>query len=281
MSLQGAAHAARVERFAGPLPAPAAAAVASGVSGRVLGEDTPLVLFDSVCGLCNNFVKFVTSVNADKFRFEPLQSPLGLAQLKRFGLPDDLSTIVLVYRGRHWIRSSAALNVMWLLGPPWALLYAFIVLPVPMRDAAYKYVAANRYAWFGKVKGGDDEVAPAAAAAADATVRSVLDTSKNRVVMFAKTTCPFCKRATALLRDRVDEAESPLVVVNLDERADGPALQQALRRITGVLTVPQIFNGDGAFLGGGDDVRDADAAGKLVPLLARGGVRIAAPRARL
>ena len=37
-----------------------------------------------------------------------------------------------------------------LLGGFWKLLYVFIVIPAPIRDAVYDYVARNRYRWFGK-----------------------------------------------------------------------------------------------------------------------------------
>lgn len=255
-------------------------------------DGRPLVLFDAVCGLCNNFVSFVTSIDAEKFRFEPLQSPIGLANLRRHGLPEDLTTVVLIDGGKHYVRSAAALNVMWLLGIPWSILYAFIVLPTGVRDGLYKWVAANRYSIFGKVGVGNAEgsVSDVAASAAEALVAQTLRENTGRVIVFSKTTCGFCRRVKALLSERVDTAVSPLVVVEVDTREDGPALQLALHRRTGSLTVPQVFVSgavDGGepeadFLGGCDDVKAADASGDLVRRLQLRGVAIAGtPHSRL
>jgi predicted DCC family thiol-disulfide oxidoreductase YuxK len=33
---------------------------------------------------------------------------------------------------------------------PWPLLYAFIVVPRPLRDIVYDFIARHRYRWFGK-----------------------------------------------------------------------------------------------------------------------------------
>jgi glutaredoxin len=47
-------------------------------------------------------------------------------------------------------------------------------------------------------------------------------------------------------------AESP----QLDQRADGDAIQDALQQITGGRSVPRVFV-DGTFIGGGDDTVSA------------------------
>jgi predicted DCC family thiol-disulfide oxidoreductase YuxK len=36
------------------------------------------------------------------------------------------------------------------LGKGWQLLYGFIIIPAFIRDAVYRFIAANRYRWFGK-----------------------------------------------------------------------------------------------------------------------------------
>ena len=55
------------------------------------------------------------------------------------------------------------------------------------------------------------------------------------------------------------------LVVELDERDDGPALQSELARMTGGSTVPRVFVA-GAFIGGGDDTAAAARSGKLAQL---------------
>ncbi|MNN65240.1 hypothetical protein D3C81_1807260 [compost metagenome] len=63
---------------------------------------------------------------------------------------DSLGTMVLVENGIAYRRSTAALRIAKGLCFPWPLLYIFIVIPPPLRNAVYKWIAANRYRWFGK-----------------------------------------------------------------------------------------------------------------------------------
>lgn len=94
----------------------------------------------------------------------------------------------------------------------------------------------------------------------------------NAVVVFSKTYCPFCSKAKAALAQALatlddvsyDEA---VTVLELDKRADGPALQAAVAATSGVRTVPQVFVG-GAFVGGGDDVAALQRKGQLAKMVA-------------
>ncbi len=110
-----------------------------------------LVLFDGVCNLCNGAVNFIIDHDPEgHFRFAPLQSEAAQARLADTDRDGDLSTIVLVEDGAAYVRSTAALRIARRLTAPWPLLYLFIVVPRPLRDAVYKWIAHNRYDWFGK-----------------------------------------------------------------------------------------------------------------------------------
>ena len=52
--------------------------------------------------------------------------------------------------GKLYTKSEAGLRVQKLLGGFHKLLYAFIVVPAPIRDAVYDYIARHRYEWYGK-----------------------------------------------------------------------------------------------------------------------------------
>lgn len=112
----------------------------------------PVLLFDGVCNLCNSSVQFIIERDPEAhFRFASLQSDEGKALLDRFDdRPLDLSSVVLVQDGQLYARSEAALRVARQLGGGWSLLYAFIFVPRPIRDAVYNWIARNRYRWFGK-----------------------------------------------------------------------------------------------------------------------------------
>lgn len=112
----------------------------------------PVLLFDGVCNLCNSSVQFI--LNHDKeeaFRFASLQSEEAQEVLGQFeDKPNDLSSVVLLENGTLYTRSTAALRVTRRLSGAWPLLYAFIIVPRPIRDTVYDWIARNRYRWFGK-----------------------------------------------------------------------------------------------------------------------------------
>jgi len=113
---------------------------------------TPLILYDGVCRLCTGTVLFVIKRDARKcFRFASLQSPLGRQLLVRLGLsPDELKTFVLVDEDGHFTKSTAALRVARRLGGLWPAVGLLALVPRPIRDAVYDWVARNRYRWFGR-----------------------------------------------------------------------------------------------------------------------------------
>jgi predicted DCC family thiol-disulfide oxidoreductase YuxK len=114
--------------------------------------NNPIILYDGVCHLCNGVINFILPRDKSRtFRFSPLQSDAGQALLKKFNLPtDDYDSFVLVEGETFYMRSAAAIKVMQGLGFPYSLGGALWILPRPVRDALYNWVAKNRYKWFGQ-----------------------------------------------------------------------------------------------------------------------------------
>lgn len=112
----------------------------------------PIILYDGVCHLCNGVVNTILLRDKSKtFRFSPLQSDRGQSLLKKFNLPtDDFDSFVLVEGEHAYQRSDAAIRVMRGMGFPYNLGAALWILPPPVRDALYNWVAKNRYKWFGQ-----------------------------------------------------------------------------------------------------------------------------------
>ncbi|MCL4109573.1 UNVERIFIED_CONTAM: hypothetical protein GTU68_061720 [Idotea baltica] len=110
------------------------------------------MLFDGVCNLCNNTVQFVIERDVDaKIMFASLQSEVGQQILTEYNLPtNDFDSFVLLKNGKIYQRSTAALKVAAKLGTPYSLMALFLIIPEPIRDAAYSFIAKNRYKWFGK-----------------------------------------------------------------------------------------------------------------------------------
>ena len=111
-----------------------------------------VIFFDGVCNFCSFWVKFVIRRDPrGKFRFASLQSEPGHAACRALGLPvDPPPSVILKENGRCFTQSTASLRILKELTGFWPLLYAFIVLPAPLRDSFYQFIAANRYRWFGK-----------------------------------------------------------------------------------------------------------------------------------
>jgi predicted DCC family thiol-disulfide oxidoreductase YuxK len=115
-------------------------------------KHSAIILFDGVCNFCNSSINFV--IRHDKknhFRFAPLQSETGKQLLQQFEAGElPLDSIVLIENNKLYKQSTAVLKIAKQLGGAYRLLYGFVILPSFLRDAVYKYVAKNRYKWFGK-----------------------------------------------------------------------------------------------------------------------------------
>lgn len=110
----------------------------------------PVVFFDGVCGLCNRAVDFLLRADRHQvLRFAPLQGETAAALLGRqTDAPLD-SIVLLDASGRHE-RSYAILLILQHLGGAWRMAGLLTVVPRPLRDAFYLWIARNRYAWFGQ-----------------------------------------------------------------------------------------------------------------------------------
>lgn len=117
-------------------------------------DSTPVILFDGHCGLCARSVRHVARRDrSGTFRFAPLQGKTAARECARLGirLPDgDPDTLILIDGDRALTRSDAALAIASRLPFPWRLCTALRVVPRTLRDAVYRWIARNRYRWFGR-----------------------------------------------------------------------------------------------------------------------------------
>lgn len=115
---------------------------------------TDIVIFDGVCNLCARSVQFILRHEAEpRFSFSPLQSAAGARLLGSHGFPTaDVESFVLISDGKVYTRSTAALRIARHFKGAWQLLRAFWLVPRPLRDFLYDFVARNRYSWFGKAE---------------------------------------------------------------------------------------------------------------------------------
>lgn len=110
-----------------------------------------VIVFDGVCNWCNTWVDFTMARDGGRFHFATLQSDKGQELLRLLGLPaDEFETFLLLQQGRVFTKSTAALRVVRQFSGGWPLLSIFILVPRPLRDILYDYVARHRYRLMGK-----------------------------------------------------------------------------------------------------------------------------------
>ncbi len=111
----------------------------------------PIILFDGVCNYCNSMVNFAIKWNSKRnLRFAPLQSITGKALLAKYHIPEVVDSLVFIENNRAYIYSSGALKIAAHLDFPVKILYVLSIVPQFVRDPIYKWIATNRYKWFGK-----------------------------------------------------------------------------------------------------------------------------------
>jgi predicted DCC family thiol-disulfide oxidoreductase YuxK len=118
----------------------------------------PIVLYDGVCGLCNRLVQFLLKRDKrGRLRFASLQSDFAMRVLGRYGIdPQGLDTFYLIVNyeqpdERVLSRFDAVLQLGHELKGSWqALAVIARIVPRPLRNLVYRFIARNRYRVFGK-----------------------------------------------------------------------------------------------------------------------------------
>jgi predicted DCC family thiol-disulfide oxidoreductase YuxK len=114
-----------------------------------------VLLFDGECGLCTRIVQLVLRADRKRtLRFASLQSDFArkvIARHPELRAVDSVawleSRAALDYQVS--IRSEAALRLARYLGFPWGLFGLARVIPRPVRDRVYDWIARRRHRWFG------------------------------------------------------------------------------------------------------------------------------------
>ena len=109
-------------------------------------DDRPLIVFDGECGFCSRDIDYVLRHDSEGlFRFTPAQSELGTALMRHYGFrTDNYETSLLIDNGVAHARSDGVLLVLQRLGVVSRFAALLRIVPRPLRDAVYDFVARNR-----------------------------------------------------------------------------------------------------------------------------------------
>merc|ERR1711963_380358 len=90
----------------------------------------------------------------------------------------------------------------------------------------------------------------------------------KKVMVFSKSTCPFCAKAKAVFKKYLGDllTEEDYEVMEIESNPQCAAIQDYLLKKTGGRSVPRVFINQ-KFVGGGDDVVAKDKSGELKKLL--------------
>jgi predicted DCC family thiol-disulfide oxidoreductase YuxK len=110
-----------------------------------------IILFDGICNLCSSSVRFIIQRDPGReFKFASLQSETGKKYIEQYNIHETLDSIILIKDGKVYMESTAALKIASRLKWPWRIFGILLGIPKPVRDRLYKWIAKNRYKWFGR-----------------------------------------------------------------------------------------------------------------------------------
>ena len=112
----------------------------------------PILLFDGHCNLCNAWVQYVVKRDSvGTIRFASLQSPAGRSLLEEHKIDENyIESLVFFEEERFSVSSNAALRTLSYLDSWQKHLIILSVVPRSLRDLVYRFIAKNRYKWFGR-----------------------------------------------------------------------------------------------------------------------------------
>jgi predicted DCC family thiol-disulfide oxidoreductase YuxK len=109
---------------------------------------SPIILFDGSCNFCNASVLWIIRHDPNaRFQFAPRQSEAARAVLAQRHIdPATLpESMILLEPHRILARTDAIITIARTLGLPWSLARLALIIPRPIRDAAYALIARNRH----------------------------------------------------------------------------------------------------------------------------------------
>ena len=111
-----------------------------------------VVYYDGTCNLCNAAISWIRkSPKSNTIQCEALSEKDFFRLYSEFR--DDqpmVDSVVVKSNGNYYIESDAIVVIASKLGGFYRLFSVARVIPKSLRDKMYRYIARNRYRWFGR-----------------------------------------------------------------------------------------------------------------------------------
>lgn len=116
--------------------------------------NSPVVIFDGVCNLCNGYIVFLMKHEKQPvLKFTPLQTEQAKKLLSKLEHnPKAFNSVAFVYQNKIFYKSKAVFEIVRYLKRPYSWFGVFKILPLFITDGIYNLVANNRYRIFGRKK---------------------------------------------------------------------------------------------------------------------------------
>ncbi len=115
-------------------------------------DRAPVAVMDAECAVCSWGARMIHRLDhSGTVRICPIQTPLGAALLRHYGLsPDDPSSWLFIDEGVAHVDFEAIVHAGRRFGGWGSVTRALLILPKPLRDWLYQRLARNRYRLFGR-----------------------------------------------------------------------------------------------------------------------------------
>ena len=115
------------------------------------------MLYDGLCGFCDQTVRLALRARGGTIRFAPLQGSFADSVLERHEPLRGIDSLVLVEpaygqrKERLYVKSGAVLRLAFHLGGVWRVLAVLYLVPRPFLDRAYDAFACHRHRILGRL----------------------------------------------------------------------------------------------------------------------------------